>query len=190
MTKPKRTTDPTVEPVSNTEFEAEVVISEGWDSDRVTDKIKAAREQVETDTDQSFITQSWTLTLDKWPKYNVIHLPKGPVQSITSISYLDADGDSQVLVITDDFTLANNAADATISPVESWPTTLTTRREVITIVFVTGYGDTAASVPAWAKEAVKAKATEMYTLGVIDTTRIYDQLTTTHKLYFDYESND
>lgn len=96
--------------------------------------IKAALAHAEKWTGVAFQAQTWELLLDAFPAHEV-ELPLGPVMSITSVSYVDADGVTQ--------TTADYEVDLTppergwIIPTGDWPATMETVNAV-TIRFVVG----------------------------------------------------
>lgn len=122
--------------------------------------ITAARQTVEVFTHRAFCTQTWDLKFDDFPPgyETAIWLPKPPLVSVASVTYIDTDGDSQT------WSSALYAVDAPagpwarmgrITPVygESYPTARAIENAV-TVRFVAGYG-AAASVPAPIKSAMK-----------------------------------
>ena len=188
----KRTVNPTVEPVTSAEFEEQMVISSGWDSSKVTRNLKTAREMLEIHTDRSLITQTWVMKLDKFPESGIIYLPKGITQSITSIKYYDTDDALQTLAATQ-YDVVINADIARVSYSEvsgGWVSVSSNLLDAIEITYVTGYGSAATDVPEWAKDAIIAKATSLYSIGDIDTTDMYKSLIEVNKIYFDYAIND
>jgi uncharacterized phiE125 gp8 family phage protein len=183
-----RTTEPATEPVISSEMEAQLVLSSGFDAARVTSIIKAARQIVETDTERSLITQTWTMKLKGWPKDDLVYLFKSPVQTITSVTYLDTSGSAQTLDVDVDFKL-NTGTVPYLSPIDGWPSLFADDdRANVTIVYVAGYG-VADDVPDWAKQAILAKGTLLYTQGQINTEVIYNSMIRGHRIYYDYLFN-
>ncbi len=151
-------TAPTVEPVDL----AEAKLAVNYEDDQ-TDKdstiaslIVAAREWAEGFTGRAFCTQTWELKLDGF--LSCIELNKPPVQSVTSITYVDTNGASQTLspsLYTTDLPTGPAALPGRIVPAyqQSWPST----RDVpnaVTVRFVCGYGGPE-SVPERLKLAIK-----------------------------------
>lgn len=182
-----RIIDSNVEPVTVSEMEAQLRVSAGIDTALINSNIKAARMMVEEDTDRSLITQTWRVTLDTWPSCEVIFLPRGPVQSVTSLKYIDTNGEEQTLNVSN-YKVFKKGDIARITPENSWPS-IKDQKEAIEVVYVTGYG-LEATVPAWAKEAIKAKATELYEQSPGSMDMIYLSLITPHKIIFNYAAND
>jgi uncharacterized phiE125 gp8 family phage protein len=181
----ERTTNAATEPVTNTEVTDALVQSVGWDNARVTLLISAAREAMENITDRSFVTQTWTMHLDAFPE--VIYVPKGKLIAISSLKYDDISGTEQTLNVTTDYTLDNNSKIARISPVTSWPSTLTTQKGVVRLVYTAGYGS-ASDVPSAIKEAVISKVEQLYSKDDRGNSMI-DSLISPYKIFFNYSIN-
>ncbi|MBA3576189.1 MAG: phage head-tail connector protein [Sphingomonas sp.] len=97
------------------------------------------------------ITQTWELTLDRFPSSEV-KIPIGPLQSIVSVKYDDADGIEQT-VAPADYDADIVSADGWVLPIDvAWPSTYDAVNAV-RIRFVAGYG-AAADVPAPLKVAI------------------------------------
>lgn len=126
--------------------------------------IAGARQLAEQELQRYLVTQTLELSLDHFPAYNLhsdrpYAIRMAPLQSVTSISYIDNDGTTQVLP-TAQYTVDALSKPARIEPAYgySWPST----RDVpnaVTIRFVAGYG-AAAAVPACVKRwmALQVKA--------------------------------
>ena len=123
------------------------------------DWLQAAREYGETFTHRAFITQTWDLKLDGFPcSDEAIRLPKAPLISVTSVTYLDSNGDSQTWsasLYTVDAPTGPKAERGRIVPNygQYFPTT----RDVVnavTVRFVAGYG-AASAVPRLVKTCLK-----------------------------------
>jgi uncharacterized phiE125 gp8 family phage protein len=110
--------------------------------------IKSARQQAETELHRYLITQTLDAYFDTWPacdgKHKIV-LP--PLQSVTSITYLDANGDTQTLA-ADQYVVDAKSQPARITPAYgvSWPS-LREQTNAVTVRFVAGYGAAASSVP-------------------------------------------
>ena len=145
-------TPPAAEPVTLDEAKLHCRVDADITADDalLTSLIVAAREQAEHETGRAFVTQTWRLTLDRFPAGAIV-LPRAPLASVSSIAYVDADGDMQTLdagayqVITDRLL-------GEVVPVYGgqWPATRCTENAV-TVEFVAGYGN-AAGVPQAIKQ--------------------------------------
>lgn len=154
---PTLTSAPGAEPVERDEAKDQLRV-EHTDDDTLIDRlIAAARQRCEAVTGRSLITQTWQLKLDRWPyrtnvfstedRYAVV-LPKPPVQSVTSVAYLDINGDSQTLTVDDDYRVLVQDPFTRITPAynTTWPA-IRPVSGAITITYVAGYGDASTDVP-------------------------------------------
>ncbi len=137
--------------------------------------IAAARRQAETYTSAGIVSQVWTVTLDKFPADgSAIPLPRGPVLSLDSITYLDADGspvtiaddpeaDPPTTDLSDLAVLDQSTLSATVSLVSgaSWPQTVT-QKGAVAIAITVGYGTGATDVPADIKAAILLRVADLY----------------------------
>lgn len=145
-------TAPTVEPVSLVEAKAHLRVTHNTDDQYIKTLISAARMHAEEVTRRCFVTQTLTLTYDSFPAWT-IRFPRNPVQSITSIAYLDNNGNSQTLNAAN-YRLDAQTLPARVTPIygETWPTTYPTTAAV-TVTFVAGYG-LSTTVPDPIKQAI------------------------------------
>lgn len=83
-------TAPAIEPMSVAQAKAHLRLDVGDEDSLVASWIKAARQQVEQDSELKLLTQTWELALDCFP-YDMepINILTGPVQSVTSLKYYD-----------------------------------------------------------------------------------------------------
>jgi uncharacterized phiE125 gp8 family phage protein len=117
---------------------------------------------------RALITQDWQLTLDAFPcGRDPITIPLPPLQSVISITYIDANGDEQELDIEDDIIIVEDEP-ALIYPIDgaSWPSVKDTPAAV-NIVFRCGYGDSAKEgavfvVPPQILHHVKMRVNDFY----------------------------
>lgn len=170
-----RTGEPAAEPVRVEEVQA----SERIDADLVEDVevlrgyIAAARQFVEGYTNRALVEQTWTMKLAEWPCDGTrrrIDLPKPPLLSVTSISYVDTDGATQTLA-ADQYAVHADAWGAYVVEAygKTWPA-VRCQDDAITVVFFAGYAHTGtgdsinyqANVPAIIKTAVKRHARGQY----------------------------
>ena len=150
-----RTVAPEVEPVTVPEGKTHCRVDHADEDTLIETLIQSARETCENRIHRSLITQTWRLTLDAFPRHlEPIELPMGPVQSVTSISYVDDDGATQTWA-SSDYRVDTDSIVARVTPVYngSYPST----RDVtgaVTVTYVTGYGDAGSDVPAGIKAAM------------------------------------
>lgn len=144
----------TTEPVSLVEAKLQCRVDTTDEDALLTALISAAREHGETFTHRALAQQTWDWKLDDFPcsAYEPLVLPKPPVTSITSISYVDANGTTQTWSSSNyvtDLPAGPWAAPARIAPAYglTWPS-VRDQMSAATVRFVCGY--------TTAPEAVKA----------------------------------
>jgi uncharacterized phiE125 gp8 family phage protein len=132
-------TAPTEYPVTRVEAKQHCRV-DGTEEDGLIDTyIAAATAHVEAVTGRAIMDQTWELVLDDFS--DAILLPKGPVQSITSITYYDTNSALQTLA-SDQYTL-DNVSDPSwiVRPDDvTYPDVADGVNNVI-IRFVAGYSD-------------------------------------------------
>lgn len=133
-----QTIKPAAEPLAVAEAREHLNI-DGTDSDdQITAMIKAARTYVDTVCRRQLVIATWKLTLDEFP--DVIRPSTPPLVSVTSLQYLDSNGDTQSLTEDTDFQVDTASEPGRILPCwgEVWPTT---RNDIdaVTLTYVCGY---------------------------------------------------
>ena len=173
-------TGPTQEPVTLDEAKAQLRLDIADDDGLLAGYLIAAREHIEGQIKRDLVTKTWDYTIDwAWPVRGVkqhIRLPINPVQSVTSVSYVDEAGATQTLA-TSQYTVAARTSYSYVTPAYD-VTWNTTRRvpDAVTVRFVSGYlhcpQDLKAAVMLLAahfyenREAVTAKAMSEVPLSV------------------------
>jgi uncharacterized phiE125 gp8 family phage protein len=155
----KLITAPSVEPVSLADAKVQLSISDTVQDDVITRHIKTAREYAEKYTSCAFITQTWELALDVFP--SEIEFPNLPIQSITSIKYLDTAGVEQTLDAAD-YGLDNYSARHWAMPAYGldWPDTIESPNAV-KVRYVAGFGDASTDVPSDIIDAILMTVTQL-----------------------------
>jgi len=153
-------TAPTVEPVTVGEIKAHLRIDHGDQDDYLETLITAARQACESATRRALVEQTWKMYLDAFPA--AIRPPRPPLRSVSSLQYVDTDGNTQTL------DSGQYDVDTDREPGEvreaygcCWPSTRDHPNAVI-VTFKAGYGTDAASVPAPVKHAIKLLAAHLY----------------------------
>lgn len=138
----KLITAPVAEPLTVAEAKAHLRVSASDDDAYIEALIVAARQGAEHLTGRALMPQTLELALDEFE--SEIQLPRPPLASVTSISYVDSNGATQT---TTDYILDDHGLEARLTPLygESWPDTRQQANAVL-IRYVAGYAD-AASVP-------------------------------------------
>lgn len=162
------------EPVTLDEMKLHLRVTEDEENELIWSTIAAARGYIERTTRQQLITATYELFLDKFPTTGakIIRLPRPPLQSVTSIKYVDIDGATQTLASSKyDVDIHSEPSRVAESFNNFWPST---RNEVnaVTIEYLAGYG-LATTVPPELKMAIKMLAShwfenrETVTIGVV-----------------------
>lgn len=159
-------TAPVTEPITVGEAKAQARVDGTDDDVLITAQIAAARPWAEEFTNRAFVTQTWKWNLDRFPPNDApIELPKAPLQSVTSVKYIDGDGIEQTWAATEYTVQAFSGPTA--MPGRLWPkfgkTYPTPRDEpgAVRIEFIAGYG-AASLVPEGIKAALKILVAELY----------------------------
>ena len=140
-------TAPTTEPVSLADARRQCRIDGTEHDATLAALITAARQHIEAVTRRALITQTWELRLDEWPE-DELELPHAPVQSITSIQYVDQNGALQTLsssVYATELPAGDYAmpGEIRLAVNSTWPVILGDDG-VVRIRYVAGYGAGAA----------------------------------------------
>lgn len=134
---------------------------DGTDEDTlITALIVAAREQAEHETGRALVTQTWELVHDSFPEAFVLR--RAPIQSVTSLKYLDsATGAEQTLAGTD-YLLDKDSEPGYVVPAygKAWPASYGVPNAV-RVRYVAGYG-VAATVPQAIKQWMLLAIGTMY----------------------------
>lgn len=128
--------------------------------------IASARAEAEKELGRYLVTQTLDAYFDDFPRYcnkafpdPCFRLP--PLQSVSAITYVDADGTTQTLA-ADQYTVDAVSQPARITPAYgvSWPATRA-QTNAVKVRFVAGYG-AAAAVPACVKDWMLARIGARY----------------------------
>lgn len=169
-------TAPAIEPVGAEEVKRWCRIDDDTDDDLVSGLIVAARAMIEEFTSRALITQTLVWTMSEaptvgfvpvassigWPTDSanrLIDLPRGPAQSVSSVSSIATDGTPKALVVTTDYVL-----DVASDPGRLQFLTLPVISSLsnLGIEYVAGYGDTADKVPQALRTAIMMLAAFFY----------------------------
>ena len=147
------TVGPAVEPVTVAEAKAHLRIDGTADDVLIGSLILTSRLHLESVLSLGFVTQSWTLYLDRWPKTPIIEIPMAPLLSVNAVRVKNASGAGELQpaanYVTDLATrpgrLIWNAAPQPSPGV---------RANGVEIDFTVGFGALASSVPAPLRHAI------------------------------------
>jgi uncharacterized phiE125 gp8 family phage protein len=145
------TTPPALDPLSIEEVKTHCRVTSVDEDGLIAGYILAARQYVESICGLALITQTITAYFDS---FYGIWLPRWPVQSVSSVSYLDSTAVSQPLA-TDVYYADVRARPAFIAAAYSqcWPQSYY-QQNAVTVVFVAGYGATPGSIPEPIRQAM------------------------------------
>lgn len=135
-----RIEDPAEEPLSRATAKRHLRVDadDSSQDEVIDDAIAAARGLVEHETKTAVITQSWRLTLNEFPDCSrPILLGRPPIQSITSVSYVDADGATQTLSPSSYVFDPSQLGMIRLAYNASWPSTRC-QPMAVTIDFISG----------------------------------------------------
>src|SRR5262249_25556880 len=160
------------EPVTLDEAKSHARIETTADDTLVTGLIAAARQLVEKITHRALITQTWTLTLDAWPRNyssqddwwdglrdgaitmvdtsDEVEIRKAPFAAITKVETVNEDGTKTIWDPTNYYTTTRQQFGRLTKKAGSiWPILAVPVRQRggILITFTSGYGPNASDVP-------------------------------------------
>lgn len=150
---------PSAEPVTLSEAKAHLRVTASDEDSLISALTTAARDWAENFTQRAIMTQTWDYLIDAFA--DEIELPLPPLQSVTYVKYLDADGVEQTLASTE-YTV-DTAADRGVVRLaynKTWPVTRA-QANAVTIRFVAGYSATN-PVPGAIKAACLLILGELY----------------------------
>lgn len=140
-------TGPTSEPVTLGEVKDHLSFDGAEKDGLIAGYVLAARREIETLTNRALMTQTWDYTINRgWPMKAAdgcwrqrIELPLAPVQSVTSVTYVDESGTTQTLG-TSQYVLGTDGELGVIFPAYGveWPTTRD-QPAAVSVRFVAGY---------------------------------------------------
>jgi len=157
----EESTAPATAVVTTAEAKSQTVVNHATDDTLIDFLIEAATKEVQVLAGRQFVDATFKMYLNEFPSGDSIRIPRSPLDSVTSITYVDADGATQTLS-TDDYDVDTKGKRGSIRLADgsSWPTTKYTLNAV-TIEFVAGYGS-AADVPNHHKQAILIAVTDLY----------------------------
>ena len=128
-----RTFDAESESLSLTDAKDQLRITTTDDDDALRIFIAGIRHRTEQYLGRTLVTSIWELKLDCFA--SVIELPMYPIQSITSVQYVDTDGDSQTL--SSNLYQFDKGGRLLSAYAQTWPSTRS-QLDAVTITYVAG----------------------------------------------------
>lgn len=185
-------TAPTSEPVTLAEAKkhCEIAAEVNHHDEHLERLIQAARVYVENFTGRQICTATWDLYADSWPDDGLtITLPKGPIQSVSSITYVDENGATQT------WSSANYVLSASREPAiirlayqATWPA-FRFQPDAIRVRYVAGYG-AATAVPQGIKHAILLLVGGWFVNREIETTSNLKWMQSAENLLLQYRYGD
>lgn len=149
----ERTVDASAEIVTLEEAKDHLRVDSTAEDELIEALIRAARMAIEERTSRATVTQTWVMTLDAFPDEAEIRLPRPPLASVSSVQYVDANGDTQTFSPSN-YSVVTRSLPGAIRLVynATWPTTRA-QPNAVTITYVAGTA--ASAVPAPMVHAAK-----------------------------------
>lgn len=154
-------TPPTALAVSLDDVKLALRVTHNLEDTHIESLIKAATKFLEDRLGQQFITATWRLILDEFD--DEIRLPRPPLITVSSITYVDSGGTTQTLDAAD-YQINSSRMPALISParLSFWPASDSDTYNAVQVNYTAGYGATEASVPDTIKQAIKMLVSHWY----------------------------
>jgi uncharacterized phiE125 gp8 family phage protein len=137
------------------------------ENDYISGLITTARQYCEGYQNRAYITQTWEMALQEFPRArkdhlteyrysDVVEIPKGNLQTIDSFTFTDYSGTVNTLVQDINYIVSTRGILGRISPPYAviWPPNPLLPLDPIVIKFTCGYGDNATDVPLKVKQAI------------------------------------
>ena len=152
--KLKVTSPPAEQPITLSDARADRRIVDGVHDDALLRYIDQATDWAQQYTARTLITTTYQLALDYFPVAGKsIVLPRPPLQSVSSITYIDTAGASKNIDLTKVYIDTFGRLGA-ITPIDDhWPST-DRRPNAVIVEFIAGYGDDASSIPSAIQAAI------------------------------------
>lgn len=161
-------TGPAADPVSIFDVRQHLKIDGAGEDATLYRYLTAARLHVEGRDgrlERALITQTWDWTLDDFPcgPDQTLRVPLPPLQSITSVKYIDTGGVEQTLA-SSEYSVDIRSSRGRLRPAyeKTWPSTRAVMNAV-TVRFVAGYGAGPAAIPEPIRQALLGLVADFYT---------------------------
>lgn len=157
------TTAPAEQAVELGEVMAHLRLPDGdMDQGYVRSLITAATQYVEARLGRALITQTVRSTFDLWPSSRYFILPRCPLQSITSVQYVDTDGATATLSSSLYAARTEDEPGAILlDDSELWPSHQA-EEGAIRVTYVVGYGAAPSDVPQLIRQHIAVLVAGMY----------------------------
>lgn len=148
-------TKPTELAISLAEAKAQCRVTHNAEDARITSFIKAVTDRCEHKIGRAIMPQTWELILDEFPQGSDIELLHPPIQSITSVKYIDALTANETTLASNQYSLDKDSEPGWLMPAYgvTWPSTLPVANAV-RVRYVAGYAN-ADAVPECIKQWIQ-----------------------------------
>ena len=128
---------------------------------RITNLIKASRQEIENRLNRVVLTSTWTHRIDNFP-LSTIQLMKAPIQSVTTVKYYNAATPTVLTTLTENTHFRVDIYTGRISPMSgtTWPSTKSDTYNAVQVEYIAG--EAVASVPPGIKNSILYKLWENY----------------------------
>lgn len=150
-----------INPVTLDEAKLHLRVTHDSEDTLIESQISAATRYCEDRIGQQFITATWRLLLDCFPAF--IWLPRPPLITVTSLTYVDTAGATQTLA-TSEYQINSQRRPAAIAPARNkfWPSIDHETFNPVQVNYTAGYGPAETDVPESAKQAIKLLVSHWY----------------------------
>ena len=164
-------TAPSFEPISLTVCKQHCRVYHALDNDTFgtgsvgSGLITTARLMIENEIRGPIPNTGFTTVLDSWPAAREIVLPRSPLVSVTSVTYVNTASVTTTLSASTDYIVKsyNGMGRILLRDTANWPSDLHNGGEgVITVVYTAGYGASAAVIPEALKHAILLQIATLY----------------------------
>lgn len=155
----------TTEPVSLTEAKRALRVDIDDDDSLIEFYISAARSYIERicRPQLAMMTQTCTHTADEFPASDTLELRPYPLQSVTSVVYVDADGVSHTISASDYIVdTVNEPGRIRLKSTASWPSVTLQEVNGFQVNFVAGFGGSGSSVPHELRQVILLLVAHQY----------------------------
>ena len=165
------TTAPSFEPISLNICKQHCRVYHALDNDTFgtgsvgSGLITTARLMIENEIRGPIPNTGFTTVFDSWPAAREIVLPRSPLVSVTSVTYVNSASVTTTLSASTDYIVKsyNGMGRILLRDTANWPSDLHNGGEgVITVVYTAGYGASAALIPEALKHAILLQIATLY----------------------------
>ena len=155
-------TPPAAEPLTAAEVREHLRVDDTSEDTLINLYITAAREWLEVQCNESFITRTLVLSMAGFPRYRAeIVLPRPPLISVTTVEYTDPDNATQTFTDWQEWATTQPGRLCPL-PSAEWPATATGLYEAVQVTYDAGHGALATDVPERFRHAMRLLVGEWY----------------------------